>query len=298
MRKRIIKPILSPFLGGLTVKYETNTFFIEDIDDVHAYLMNTKTIINLSDKSLIAMLHWIDENKISEIDDHKIAYFMNEKKKQSIEFLLSEHILLEPTKEKNFDRVTYVTNDAVIGEMLSYVLIGSENMGQKAQVTTVNDLNEFFSKKNTSDNCQFFFILNPFTVGDLDSITKFAQKNIISVRVAFFYNFKFYVTNVYSPDLLSPCPMCFFYNLESSLRVTDRVNDSITFQNIVDLIYNQTTKFTSEASFTRKQLLSFISLIIRLAEDKGYGDVYELDYDSARVVTDIAYHWELCDCYE
>ncbi|MHA6973780.1 McbB family protein [Levilactobacillus brevis] len=280
------------------MKYEINTFFIEDIDDVHAYLMNTKTIINLSDKSLISMLHWIDENKISEIDDRKIAYFMNEKKKQSIEFLVSEHVLLEPAKEKKFSNIVYVTNDPVIGEMLNYVLFGSENRGQKSQVTTVNDLDEFFSKKHTSDNCQLFFILNPFTVGGLDSITKFAQKNIVSVRVAFFYNFKFYITNVYSPNLLSPCPMCFFYNLESSLRVTDRVNDSITFQNIVDLIYNQTAKFTSEATFTRKQLLSFISLIIRLSEEQSYGDVYELDYDSTRVVTDIAYHWELCDCYE
>lgn len=279
------------------VEYKVTKFFIEKINDKQFYIMNYKSLSNIDDENLIRLLCWIDKSEINEISFEKIRHFMKGKTEKAISFLMEQGILCE-INNRVYMKFIYATNDDVIYETVKFNLLENEDDGVALKFNKYTSLERKLKKIRTDSETLLFIILNPFRIDELSKITRLSKDSRRNIRIIFFYNFRFYVTNVYSIELVSPCPMCFFYNLEASLRATNRFEETITFQNIVDMIYSRNAKFTSTAKFNRKQLLDLVAFLKEVQTASTYNDVYELNYETGEVTSDIAYHWELCDCYE
>lgn len=285
------------FRRDIVMEYKINKFFIEKINNKEFYIINSKSLSNIKDLNLINLLRWIDDSEINVISSDEIYHFMEKDTEEAISFLVKQGIFCKLTNEL-YEKYIYVTNDDVIYEMIRFNLLEDEDNGRILKFNEYIPLERKLEEIHTNSETLFFVILNPFKIDELSKFARFAKDNCRNIRVIFFYNFRFYVTNVYSADKVSPCPKCFFYNLESSLRATDRFEESVTFQNIVDMIYSRNAKFTSVAKFNKKQLLDLVAFIKKIQTASTYNDVYELNYETGEITSDIAYHWELCDCYE
>ena len=277
------------------MKYKVENFYINKIDRNKSYVMTVAELIVITDKNLINFLDWVDKNSIKKIEFSDIKKFMLSPTEDAIEFMENKKLIsIDEEKKVNYEKDMYISNDLDVINFIKYCSTEDCTMLiKKKNIFNDNEKNNIFVEKNYL----YFFILNPFSLEDLEKLVNFAKKKYLQIRVAFVYNFKFYITNIFSPKLGSPCPLCFFYNLETSLRTTDRFTNQISFQNIVDMIYERSGKFTSTVKFNREQLLFIVSYMYQL-DNHSYNDVYEIDYNSHNLSEDIAYHWELCDCYE
>ncbi len=287
-------------LWGLFImsKYTVSNFFIEKISDKKGYIMNSANIAIIEDEKLLNLLVWIDSNKIQTLTTSTVKKFTNEDFKENIEFLKSHGIIRENFFDKSYSNIIYITNDRNAFSSLKFNMFEEKDTSDLIYFNTFDSLlihtNNIVSHKKL-----IFFILNPFSITLLRKLRDFAKEKLFDIRVAFYYNFKFYITNIYSPTLLSPCPLCFFSNLESSLRTTNRFENNITFQNIIDIIYNEHARFKTYAEFSNMQLLHLVSYLALLDKrEYFYNESYEISYDTGLINQDTSYHWELCDCYE
>ena len=155
-----------------------------------------------------------------------------------------------------------------------------------------------FLFKNTDLLIVFF---NPFNLDKMNQIDLFAKKKNILVKFIFPYNNKIYFTNFYKKSWYNPCPMCFFYMLESQLRGETEENN-INFQTLLDLLYAQKAIFDIHLPLDSSVYLQIIYHLARylrnMPDDNKLDEVLEICLKDFSVNRDIACHWGYCDCYE
>ena len=143
--------------------------------------------------------------------------------------------------------------------------------------------------------------LNPFDLKTMNELTEEIKKKNLLVKFIFAYNNKIYFSNFYKKSWCNPCPMCFFYELESQLR-GENSEDQISFQTMIDVLYEQKAQFSVHLPLDSIDYIHIICLLSKYfnKEIKSYyyDEVLELDLADYKVSEDTAYHWGYCDCYE
>ena len=281
------------------LNYRIFPYIITDIDD-YAVVQNVKTICFLKDKKLIKFL----KNKESEYTLNFTYEILNEymgtQTDESLQFLL-ENQLIEEIKKVDllYDKLIVTSNDKLIIDSMNYNLDGI-NVKYSCHYFENKNLKYKCYEKNT-EKPLYIIVLNPFNYSEFVKIVEdMKQKNVIC-RFAFLYNNKFYITNYYKKDWYNPCPLCFFSQLETSLRAKSKIYSRPTFQTIMDLIYKKSTNFNIEIKLNNFKCLILIKGLledIEKLDEVNIKNIKAIDINNGYVEYDQALHWELCDCYE
>lgn len=127
------------------------------------------------------------------------------------------------------------------------------------------------------------------------------------------YNNNFYFDNIYSEKWKNPCHQCNINNLEIQGRTNNGESD-LTYQNLIDIVYNSQSKFQIGIEPNDLQMIKLLDILwSKLSElfVRNYNDIlnssenmenihyiYEYDIKNKKLNKEISIHWELCDCYE
>ena len=131
-------------------------------------------------------------------------------------------------------------------------------------------------------------------------VNSYADCNIVS-RLGFYYNHNLFLSNYYKTEWYNPCPICFFGNLESSLRGKSKAFNTTSFQTLMDLIYKREPKFEIKNNFSNYSILLFVNTLLdelNYINNSHVNNVKYIDFNRNIVISDQSIHWELCDCYE
>lgn len=271
-------------------------FLITELDE-NIVLQNVHNIYIIKDKAMIELIKYLDENGVQIIDKELLDRFFIDKIDAATKFLVGNKII-EKVKAKaiNYDKVRIFSNDNIISKSIEF---NSSGIQKKILLHEINDISDDSIHEMKEDLC--VLILNPFNYHLMTSlISKFQKENIL-VRVCFYYNNKFYLSNYYKREWYNPCPLCFFAHLESCLRSESKHYNTTSFQTILDLIYSKKPMFNIQNLFTNYAALSVVQSILRGIENIDNKDIIgiiAIDINSNTLVYEQALHWELCDCYE
>lgn len=153
---------------------------------------------------------------------------------------------------------------------------------------------------NTDSNTLFIVVLTPFDYCEFLKLNNLLSEGNKMFAFVISYNSSFYITNIHMKKWFNPCPKCFFSQLEASLRAYNKRTTSITFQTIVDLLYNNKINYNPTLPVNRRLVLPLILEILKIEScdinDTASRIVKINDEDG--IIYDQAIHWELCNCFE
>ena len=267
--------------------FHINQFIISK-SDLGAIVQNSFGITIIEEKKLMDFLFYLDKNGRNNFFDEDLElFFEREEFEAVINFLLESSIIYEKKEiEGNFNNIGIYSNNQNFKDCFEFV--------EDDRFKFVND----YTKFGDYDLMVLFF--NPFSLVKYNQLADYISENNIPCIFSFFYDSKFYITNLYRKEWYSPCPKCFFYNLEASIRSYGKVMDEISFQTIVDTIYAQNPLFEVEAKLNKKELFFLVTEILKMISQNvniSGKKVVEVDLNG-NVSYDVPVHFELCDCFE
>lgn len=276
--------------------YRIFPFIITDCEE-YSVIQNANNTVILKDSLMISFFHWVEKNVEYNINKEQLSEFFKEEVDEAILFmknnsLLNDLILIN----MEFEKMTVVSNDKTFIESMKFNSMGrDENITYELLPRDISD----FHINNTED--LYIFFLNPFNYRyyiELVNIVK--ECNIVS-RFGFYYNHSIFLSNYYKREWYNPCPICFFGNVESSLRGMSKASNTISFQTLLDLIYKKDPKFEIKNNFTNYSILTLVNTLLdelNYIDNTHINDVKYIDFNRNIVMSDQSMHWELCDCYE
>lgn len=281
--------------------YEITQFLIIEINKDDAVIMTDSNVVNLTNSFMIEFLKEIELYQKNEISYSYISDYFEEDTDEAIEFLMNNGLLnLKKTKELKYKKVNYIVNDMRIFELLS---VNTKGIDTDLRIEYSKSIRDTLSiiKNNVEEEDYTIIVMNPFNFKDLHKIVEASKDRDLMIKIVFFYNYSFYFTNIYKDTWGTPCPICFFSNLEATLRGEAKFSSYDNFQTIMDIVYSKKETFLVGYNYKEYQLSFLVSnLIFEVKELKDHDIciVKRIDMNDNSIEYDSAYHWELCDCYE
>lgn len=276
--------------------YKVNTFLLSKIANDQYVLQNGKATVIIKSKKLVSFLEVIEKERMQYLTIDIIKNYFEDQTDDAVNFLLENLIICETKKE---------TKGIKCKEK---VLIYNDIIFKNYFEATFKDQNFRYIHSNVyeqysySKNDVVIIFLNPFNLKKYADMCNYFRDRDLIFKMIFFYNHAIYISQYHKKEWYNPCPMCFFYNLETQLRggINSR---EINFQILIDMIYKQTPLFQIESKLQSKD---YINVMYIFANHFNNGEdissfinkVYEIDLASLRINEDVCYHWEACDCYE
>ncbi|MDD7764436.1 MAG: McbB family protein [Peptoniphilaceae bacterium] len=262
--------------------------FIISESKLGAVVQNSLGITVIENEKLKNFLFYLDENGKNNFFDEDLAlFFGREEFEDVINFLMESSIIYDKKEMKgNFNNIGIYSNNQNFKDCFEFV--GDDRF------KFVDD----YIKFENYDLVVLFF--NPFSLIKYNQLVDYVFDKNIPCIFSFFYASKFYISNLYKKELYSPCPKCFFYNLEASIRAYGKISDELSFQTIVDMIYAQNPLFEVEAKLNKKEIFFLVSEILKMISQNvniSGKKVVEVDLNG-NVSYDVPVHFELCDCFE
>ncbi len=281
------------------MEFEVKPYLIYSLNQEQTTIIQTResTFVTKSTK-LIEFLEYLEKKQIDKITHSDFIKIFNNKKtmQESIDFLLDSNII-KPFKNKYLttkENLLIFTND---NDFKS-----SADFFWKDRNIDVKDLDSF--KYINGENNLIIICVNPFSLKKLKEIVDQIDPNNSNVyKFIFPYNHDLYISNYYSPEWGNPCPLCFFYSIESQLRGSQTGRDNLNFQVMVDLFYKETGTFEYKGLLNKEDWLPIVNQLskeFKLTEDilTTVDDVLKINLDDYTMSYDVCYFWEMCDCYE
>lgn len=277
------------------MRYKVQPFIWQRIKKNKTIFQTKSTTIIVTSENLTNFLLDVEKERRTEIDESYLTkYFSEEEKEKVMNFLLTNRLLVL-SEERNLDmeNIVLLTNDKKFEKSFQY------NLKDSCKTKTI-DLEVFYEMTFYPKDVLIVF-LNPFDLKTMNELTEEIKKKDLLVKFIFAYNNKIYFSNFYKKSWCNPCPMCFFYELESQLR-GENSEDQISFQTMIDVLYEQKAQFSVHLPLDSIDYIHIICLLSKYfnKEIKSYyyDEVLELDLADYKVSEDTAYHWGYCDCYE
>lgn len=278
------------------MNYIVNPFLITEISD-GAVIQNSKKTVVIKDSDLINFFNVCEKNNKYGYTYEELDDYFNSKIEIVLDFLKDNNLIKEETIPNiDYKSITVVSNDTVF---LDSILFNTQGIDKKINIKNIKASYEKFEV--TDYDSLYIVFLNPFDFQTLHNIVdKLKEANVIS-KVCFYYNHKIYMSNFYKKQWFNPCPICFFGNVEATLRGKSKALNTVPFQSLLDYIYNKKPNFKIENKFSPHQLVLFVQTLIEnlaMFDNRHANLVNYIDFNNNSVGCDEAIHWELCDCYE
>lgn len=274
--------------------YKVQPFIWQKIGNDKTFFQTQFSSVIITNNKLRDFLINIEQENILELDKKYIKSYFFHETDDVISFMI-QHNLLKEKVEKLFsvERLVILSND---NSFFDSIQINLKDLYKIKQLRE-QELELFlFNKKDL-----LIVFLNPFNLEKMNQIDLFVKGKNILVKFIFPYNNKIYFTNFYKKSWYNPCPMCFFYMLESQLR-GESEESSINFQTLLDLLYSQKATFDIHLPLDLSVYLQITYHLIKYLrntlDDYKVDEVLEICLEDFSVNKDIACHWGYCDCYE
>lgn len=275
--------------------YKIQPFIWQKIDKDTTVFQTKSTTVVITNSKLSNFLIEIEKQHLLELDGNYIkTKFLEAEEDEVINFLLKNKLLkLEKKKQWKVSKIVLLSNDHKFEESFEY------NVKNSYKVEVINL--DLFRNMQFNDSDLLVVFLNPFNLKTMNDLTqKIKEKNVL-VKFIFSYNNNIYFSNFYKKSWNNPCPMCFFYELESQLRGENSEN-SINFQTLIDILYEQEVQFSSHLPLSEMDYVHIICLLSKYLGEEirnyYFDEILELELENYKVNKDTAYHWGYCDCYE
>lgn len=278
------------------MEYKIFPFIITDCEE-YSVIQNAKNTVILKDSLMISFFHWVEKNVEYNINKVQLSEFFKEEVDEAILFMKNNSLLNDVILiNMEFEKITVVSNDKIFKDSMKFNSIGrDENITYELLPKDIND----FHINNTED--LYIFFLNPFNYRHYIELVNFVKECNVVSRFAFYYNHSIFLSNYYKKEWYNPCPICFFGNVESSLRGASKASNTVSFQTLLDLIYKKDPKFEIKNNFTNYSILTLVNTLLdelNYIDNTHINDVKYIDFNRNIVMSDQSMHWELCDCYE
>jgi McbB family protein len=274
--------------------FSIKPYFIYDIE-TGTVLQNGISTVIINNAHLVEFLKNVESKKQRVISPEEIKSTFGEAFQKVLDFLLDNSIIQKQNVPAlKYEKIILLHNNQAFATLFKNIITPTYS-----NFETINISDSFDINKNDT---LYVFFMNPFSIKEYISICDHFEQNDVVYKTCFFYNHSLYVSNFHKHSWYNPCPKCFFYSLEAHLR-GGRFSDSINFQTLIDIIYEQTERFPIQADLTP---LNYIAVIKLMSEqmlcskdfNKIYNQVFEYQICDSKLNTDYAYYWEICDCYE
>ncbi|MGX7412758.1 McbB family protein [Enterococcus caccae] len=283
----------------ISLEFEVKPYLIYSLNEEETTIVQTReSSFATKSAELIEFLSYLEINKIEKIsfEDMITMFGSHDLAQSSIEFLLS-YSILKPFQTKYLtkkEEITFFSNDDSFNDLV--------NIFWKDRNVDSQELKEFelFDKENNL----VIVSLNPFSLKQLKEIVSLIKKDSSNIyKFIFPYGHGVYLSNYYSPLWGNPCPLCFFYSIESYLRGSQTGKDNLNFQVMVDLFYKEKGTYEYNGLLKLEDWLPVFSQLnkdFNLEEDviSEVDDVLKIDLVGNTLSYDTCYLWEMCDCYE
>lgn len=288
------------------MKYEINSFIYHELPSKNIVVQSPIGIVEIFDSQMKNFIKKIDNANDDNLVDHNVILkHFEEDTDAAVNFLINFGVLnKESSFNFNIHRITLCTNDKVFLE-----LINNFNKSNKKSIfDKIITPSQFLELEFSADDYIMFY-LNPYDRGFIKKMKEKVDKESAYTQIAYVYNNNIYIDNIYNESWKAPCHFCNINNIRTQLRVG--IHEKITYQHIIDDIFEKDSSFKIETKFEHSQLvflydmlLKSINKLIRINVDKtelNYGneflEVTKLNMSDYTVTKDMAVHWELCDCY-
>lgn len=265
--------------------YNLYPFIITNYEDT-SILQNSFTTIILKDRELIKFLNWIDINEVYEVSNEEIESLLGKKHEEILDFMINNKIIHECIKPKlAFKDIIVISNDKLFLDNMQYISQGIES--KLKSIFFDKNLDNIEIKK---DNLYLVF-LNPFNITLYTNISDILHNKNVIYRIAFYYNNYIFVSNYHKKEWVNPCPICFYHNVESSLKAKYNSMGTTSFQSILDIIYKRHPDFNVENKFTNYSIKGLVNLLLDQIDIKNnavINNVYSIDFINNIVSVDEA----------
>lgn len=278
------------------MEYRIFPFLITNCEEI-SVIQNSQSTVILKKSEMIDFFNWIDSSGVYEVSMKQLNEIFNEQTEKAIEFMQRNNLIGE-IKQKiiSYEDITVVSNDEIFIKSMKFNSKGhNENFIYEL---LPRDFHDF--KINNLQSLYIFF-LNPFHYKYYTELINIIRDNNILSRFGFYYEHRIFLSNYYKQEWYNPCPLCFFGNVESSLRGNSKLLNTVSFQNLLDLIYKKEPGFEVENTFNNYSILTFVDTLLKdldIDNNSQINNVQYIDFNKNIVLSDQAIHWELCDCYE
>lgn len=278
------------------MEYKVFPFIITNYKE-NSVIQNALNIVIIKDTQMINFFNYIDTNAEYNINTEQLRKLYKDRVDEAIEFMKINRLIDEVhPKNIKYKDITVVSNDEIFINSMRFNTIG---LNEKFIFEFLPENNDKF-KINYPDNLYIFF-LNPFNYKYYVELVNVIRDNNILSRFGFFYNQSIYLSNYYKKEWNNPCPLCFFGNIEATLRGKSKAYNTVSFQTILDIVYKKDPSFKIENVFTNNSILPFVSVLLAqlyIYDNSLINNVQYIDFNNNIVLSDQAIYWEMCDCYE
>lgn len=283
---------------GGKMNYQIVPFLLMKYENF-SVLQNYNNIMIIKDNNMIEFLSYIDVNNIFSISQEEIVnFFRIEQSSEIIRDLIDNNIIIEiKKKDLNFSKFIICSNDMKFIESMKF---NTSDITYSSDYIFLSDKYDVESICFDKDNIYFFF-LNKFNYKYFSNLVGRLQKENVICKIAFFYNSRIYISNYYRKNWYSPCPICYFSHIKAMVNGHSKINASVSYQTILELIYDIDDNYGIEYSFKNHEILKIVNVFLEdmvAFPNVNENEVISIDVKRNLIEYDNAVHWELCDCYE
>ena len=279
--------------------YKIKPFLLQQVVEGYVIQNGISTTV-ITNENIINFLKECEKRRLKKLVYEDIYNYFGNLTTQVVNFLIENKIIAEVEDISNLQvgNVIVLSN---VSEFLDVFKHVTRDMEKNIDFLHINEYKKVAEKKNIDTMCVLY--MNPFSLEKYKEVITFIMGEGVMMKAAFYYDHAIYISNIYKKQWHTPCPQCFFYNLESQLRARNSAMNTLNFQTIIDMLYENNPRFQVEGIVTVRDLLNVIMLIIKDIFYKGDANdilqrVIEYRLEDGTINEDVAYHWELCDCYE
>ncbi|MCA1063902.1 McbB family protein [Rossellomorea sp. AcN35-11] len=287
-------------------KYKINKFVYHE-HPTGIIVQNARGITKITENRLVKLVKQWESTQQQHLTNEEVYSVFKEETDELLSFLQLYNIISEDKASLfNFSisNTYFYTNHH---EMKKKFLAYKEAHQGDMKIEAIDD--ELLKSKPFGNEDLVVVFLNPYNkkfakeIRDIFQINKKAK-----LLMTYTYNDAFYMDSLYSYNWGNPCHICHIENIEAQLRINTTGNN--TYQNIIDSLYSELETFNVSFPLNYGQLITiyskiinFIDKIVRLENSnivfpEEYHQSLVLDLNNFAEMKDIAFHWELCDCYE
>jgi len=290
--------------------YQIANYVYHELPNGNLVIQNKEGIVQIKEPTLIEVIkEWDNKsNTFITLEEFREKFQSAEIGEKALQFLLDYKIINEKSLPNfNIKNINLYTNNKKFDEHIYNLFIN--DYSKKVNIRR----SEFSYNINVNNNDLFIVFLNPYSKTEAKKIINSLNRvNDAILLFSYVYNNTIYVDCLYNKNWYKPCHFCHTGHIETQLRVNR--NHSMTYQQIIDLLYHEDTKFKVESplmvidvyllgTIIDKIVSSFIlrdknQLLYNFEslEDLNYS--YAINLKTKEISSDISIHWEMCDCYE
>lgn len=296
------------------MKYIINNFLLYELNETEVIVQTNETIVNISHKSMINLIKYIDKNNFTTINHKNITQFLGTEKEDGIAFLEHYNIIRKRVELSfNINKILFYSNNEDFINVFKEYFSESLRKYKDLKLIYSKDTQVIDEEIGKSETVLLIAMLNPYNKAMAISIDEISKKKNVILNLNFSYNFKFYFGNLYYKKWKNPCHKCLLENIETSYRNGKNISKN-KYQNIIDTMYLKDSNFEVSINLSKRQVFNIIEMAFNYFEKtilkekytsipyneslEKIHECYEYNLDTKELFKNIAIHGELCDCYE